>query len=227
MDAFLAPAFLPFSIALGLLFGLMLLEILAALVGGTLLGLGGEAEFDLDIDTGLEGADGFDLADADMLEVGEAPNLDAATGPGDWLGLSKAPTMVWVAALLLGFGLTGLIVQTITGSIIPSGITAIAAALAGVGFARQFAGVFARLIPKSESTALSERSLGRRKGVVSQGTAARGKPAEVRVVDGHGNMHHLRAEPLRDDVAIPPGTEVLVMRQPGGHGYRLIPLSDL
>ena len=135
--------------------------------------------------------------------------------------------MVWVAALLLAFGLTGLVVQTITGGIIPAGLTAIGAGVIGVGFAKRFARTFARLIPKSESAAMSERSLGRRKGVVSQGTAARGKPAEVRVTDGHGNTHYLRAEPLRDEIEIPQGTEVLVMRRAGQDSYRLIPLSDI
>ncbi|MEL7124908.1 MAG: OB-fold-containig protein [Pseudomonadota bacterium] len=227
MAALLDPAFLPFSMALGLLVGLMAMEVLALLVGGTVMGLGGEAELDLDFDAGLESVDGLDLGDGVEFDVGEAPDLDAAAGPGDWLGLSKAPTMVWVAALLLGFGLTGLIVQSVTGAILPAGLTAIAAGVVGVGFARRFASGFARLIPKSESTAMSERALGRRKGVVSQGTAARGNPAEVRVMDGHGNTHYLRAEPLRDEVAIPQGTEVLVMRQAGGKTYRLIPLSDL
>lgn len=226
MASLLDPAFLPFSLALALLFGLLAIEVVAALVGGTLLGLGGEAEFDLDFDAGLDGADAIDIADAVDVDLAEAPELDAPTGAGDWLGISKAPTMVWVAALLLAFGLTGLIVQSLTGAFLPAGLTAIGAGVVGVAFAKRFAKGFDRLIPKSESSALSERSLGRRKGVVSQGTAARGKPAEVRVVDGHGNTHYLRAEPSRDDDTIPQGTEVLVIRQAGEKTYRLIPLSE-
>ena len=236
MTAFLDPTFLPFSLALGLLFGLLALELVAVLVGGTLFGLGNDADFDLDVDAGL---DASDMGDFDLdMDAGDALDLDAeldaaeapdaaAAGPGDWLGLSRAPTMVWIAALLLGFGITGLAVQSVTGGFIPAPLTAIGAGIVGVGFAKRFARTFARLIPKSESSALSEHSLGRRKGVVSQGTAARGKPAEVRVVDGHGNTHYLRAEPLRDAVTIPQGTEVLVMRDRHSDGYRLIPLSEL
>ncbi len=229
MAPFLDPTFLPFSLALGLLFGLLALELVAVLVGGTVFGLGNDAEFDIEVDAGLDsGLDGADLDTLDLDAVdAEAPDVAADSGAGDWLGLSRAPTMVWVAALLLAFGLTGLVVQTITGGIIPAGLTAIGAGVIGVGFAKRFARTFARLIPKSESAAMSERSLGRRKGVVSQGTAARGKPAEVRVTDGHGNTHYLRAEPLRDEIEIPQGTEVLVMRRAGQDSYRLIPLSDI
>ena len=63
MAALLDPAFLPFSMALGLLVGLMAMEVLALLVGGTVMGLGGEAELDLDFDAGLESVDGRDLGD--------------------------------------------------------------------------------------------------------------------------------------------------------------------
>lgn len=241
MAPLLDPNFVPFSIALGLLFGLMVLELIIALMGGTLLGLGGDTDVDLDVDLGLDGGleslDGLDLGDAeldfDLGDLGEAPDVMtvAPDGPGDWLGITKAPTMIWVAALLLGFGLTGLILQTVvqnlTGAALPVSMAIAVSGIFGLGFAKRFARTFARLIPKSETTALSERSLGRRRGVVSQGTAARGAPAEVRVMDGHGNTHYLRAEPLRDEAKIPQGTEVLVMRQPRVGGYRLIALSDL
>lgn len=241
METLLSPPFVPFSIALGLLFGLMALELVIALLGGTILGLGGsDTDFDLDMDVdagleGLESLDGIDLDGAELEfelgELGEAPDVAAAEGPGDFLGISKAPTMIWVAALLLGFGLTGVVLQSVlqnlTGAAFPALMASAIAGVVGLGFAKRFARVFARLIPKSESSALSERALGRRKGIVSQGTAARGKPAEVRVTDGYGNTHYLRAEPLRDDEQIPQGSEVLVMRQARSGDYRLIALSDL
>ncbi|MEP4196697.1 MAG: OB-fold-containig protein [Aliishimia sp.] len=241
MATFLDPIFLPFSFALGLLFGLMALELIIALLGGTLFGMGADldldTDFDVGLDAGLDGVDGLDLGDADLDfelgDLGEAPDVlpGAMDGPGDWLGISRAPVMVWFAALLLGFGLTGLILQTLlqnlAGAAFPTSLAVLISGVFGVGFAKRFARVFARFIPKTESAALSERSLGRRKGIVSQGTAARGKPAEVRIIDGHGNTHYLRAEPLRDEAEIPQGTEVLVMRQARIGGYRLIAVSDL
>ena len=58
-------------------------------------------------------------------------------------------------------------------------------------------------------------------------TTARGRPAEVRVSDRFGNTHYLRAEPLRDDVSIAQGTEVIVLRQRYDEGYRIVALGDI
>ena len=235
IDLLLDPSLLPFAIALGLLFGLMALELISALLGGTLLGLDNDADLDLDLDVDLDGPDGIDFTSLGLDSAETAVDLDlgeSATGPissTDWLGISKVPTLIWVAALLLGFGLIGVIIQTavvsIFGTALPAALAILPSAFGGLWFTRKFAGVFAAILPKSESSALSIRHLGRRRGVVSQGTASRGKPAEVRVIDGHGNTHHLRAEPLRDDDVIPQGADVIVMRKSLDEGYRMVALS--
>jgi hypothetical protein len=91
--------------------------------------------------------------------------------------------------------------------------------------ARGFSRLFARLLPRNYSESVSETELGRRRGVITVGTAARGKPAEVRVTDRHGNIQYLRAEPAQDGTTLPQGTEVLVMRNPRTRRYTLIPLE--
>ena len=231
IDLLFNPSLLPFAIALGLLFGLMALELISALLGGTLLGLDNDADLDLDLD----GPDGIDFTSLGLDSADTAVDLDlgeSATGPissTDWLGISKVPTLIWVAALLLGFGLIGVVIQTavvsIFGTALPAALAILPSAFGGLWFTRKFAGVFVAILPKSESSALSIRHLGRRRGIVSQGTASRGKPAEVRVIDGHGNTHHLRAEPLRDDDVIPQGADVIVMRKSLDEGYRMVALS--
>ena len=250
--SFLSPEMVAFTLSLALLGGLLILELIFALLGATLLGAGGEADFDAEVgDIGLDGldaADGFDISelgvDIDGLDVDlgeyELPELDAdgaaadtavdaPAGPLAWLGLGKAPLVLWMAALFLGFGLSGLILQNIMLSIfgwmLPALIAVPLAAIPGLAFTRRFAGVFARLLPKMETTAVSRTRLARRMGVVTQGTAARGRPAEVKVTDFHGNTHYIRAEPLQDDQQIDRGTEVLIMRHRPTGGFRLIPLN--
>ncbi len=71
---------------------------------------------------------------------------------------------------------------------------------------------------------VSKRQLGKRMGTVTQGTAARGIPAEVRVTDRYGNTHYLRAEPMGDADTIPQGAQVLVLRHRPTGGFRLIAL---
>lgn len=253
-DLLFSDGMFPFTLALALLFGLLALEVVFGLLGGTLLGAGADGVDldgpdmdvdlpdlgDMDIDLGLDGTD-IDIADLELAEPDldlDGPDLDADMpdgAPGGlgtvaaWLGFGKMPALIWLAAILLAFGLTGLVIQTVAtnlfGGPLPSWLPALPAAASAIWFARQFGALFAHLLPKMETEALSERHLGRRTGVVTQGTAARGRPAEVRVTDRYGNMHYLRAEPLRDDVTIPQGTEVMVLRHRYETGYLLVALN--
>jgi hypothetical protein len=65
------------------------------------------------------------------------------------------------------------------------------------------------------------------RGTVTQGTARRGSPAEVRLRDRHGNTHYQRCEPWHEADVIPEGTEVVTlrMRRPdGGWSLRILPI---
>ena len=70
-------------------------------------------------------------------------------------------------------------------------------------------------MPKTETTAVRARHLGGYHGTITQGTASRGKPAEVKIKDRHGNIHYLRVEPLHDDDSFVQGTDVTLIRKRG------------
>lgn len=247
-DQLLSDGFIPFTISLAILFGLMALELVFALLGATLLGAGGEGADidgpdidgpdmdigDLDIEIDLDGMD-IDAADLELpnfadveIETDTPDGIGNTGGLAAWLGFGKMPMLIWLASILMAFGITGVVLQNLIagvfGGTAPAWIVALPAAFVAIFFARHFGALFARLIPKTETQALSERHLGRRQGVVTQGTATRGRPAEVRVTDRYGNIHYLRAEPLRDEARIPQGTEVLVLRHRYDGGYLLVPL---
>ena len=241
-DLYLTEPFVPFTIALALFFGLLALEIVLGLLGGTLLGLGADSDLDVDLDIDAPDLGDLDIdfgdADPELFDFAEPEadiDLDGPdtaippAGPAAWLGIGKMPMLIWIAALLIAFGVSGILVQAIAASTIgvalPALVAACPAAVAALWFARTFGGLFARLLPKTESTAMSARHLGRRTGVVTQGTARRGSPTEVKVTDRHGNTHYLRAEPLNDEAEIPAGTQVLVLRHRLEEGYRLVPLG--
>lgn len=249
-DYLFAPAFLPFSFALALLFGLAALELAALLIGTSFLG--GESDAGIDAGDGpdLGGADladmgdlsleadglgdlgDVDLADIDGLDAAEGSDALQAGGGGlsAWLGLGQMPMLIWLATVLLGFGLSGTALQMALRDLLsmtaPAWMASVPAAGFALWFARRFGAGFARILPQVETEALSDRSLGRRRGVVTQGTAAKGRPAEVRVMDGYGNAHYLRAEPLAKGEEIAQGTEVLVIRDRRQDAYVLIPLSE-
>lgn len=236
-DFLLDAAFAPFTFALALLVGLLGLEVVALLLGGSLMGGDSDADLDAPVGGEFDGAEltGLDLGDLDLdLDAPELEGAEAPTASGGgvlgWLGIGKVPLLIWLAAWLMAFGLAGIGGQMLLRDAftvaLPAGLAAIPAALLAFWFARGFGAVFARLLPKNETQALSESALGRRRGVVTQGTAARGRPAEVRVMDGYGNAHYLRAEPLNDQEQIASGTEVLVIRDRRAKRYVLVPLSD-
>ncbi|MEO1562845.1 MAG: OB-fold-containig protein [Pseudomonadota bacterium] len=244
MGFLLETAFAPFTLALALFFGLLVLEIVAGFVGATLLGLGSDAEIDVDLSDvdladidldviDLEAVDleGFDISLSDF----EGPDVAAAAPSGatnfwGWLGLGKVPMLIWVAAFLVGFGLTGMTVQVlwleVLGLSLPVLIVAAAAGAIGLWIAKSFGRVLARILPKTETSALSERRLGRRRGIITTGTARRGSPAEVRVSDQFQNTHYIRAEPLKDDANISAGTEVLVLRATYDGSYYLVEIPN-
>lgn len=242
-DTLLSAPYVPFAFALTLLLGLLVLEIVFAVMGGTLLGSdpdgidGPDIDVDApdigDLDLDLDGIeidpDVFELADLAEAEVDAPANAGSLGALTAWLGFGRMPAMIWLAVMLMAFGLSGITLQSLAEGLLgrpvgpwPAGLVAGGIA---IWFTRGFGALFARLLPRTETSALSERHLGRRTGVITQGTAARGRPAEVRVTDRYGNLHYLRAEPLRDDAEIPQGTEVLVLRHKLNDGYRLVALS--
>ncbi|MBY4891591.1 YqiJ family protein [Rhodobacteraceae bacterium N5(2021)] len=255
LDTLLSGPFMPFTLSLALLFGLLALELVVLMLGGSLMGdnaevdgpdLDGDLEFEVEVELealdldglDLDGLDGFDAEALDLegmdfdttgIELApEGASVTAAPSPLGWLGLGMMPTLIWLACLFMAFGVAGVALQAIAiaalGGPFPALLAAIPSALAAVWFTGRFGALFARLIPKTESQSVSSRQLGRRKGTVTQGTARRGTPAEVRVTDRYGNTHYLRAEPLKDADTIPQGTEVLVLRHRPSGGFRLIAL---
>lgn len=217
-----SPNTVPFAIALAVVTGLFLLELLSALLGGSILGVGTDApdvdaEFDFDLSTELD-------ADVDV-DVGDTPEgmdaAEAATSGGvfTWIGARDVPFLIWLVSFLTMFGLFGLILQSILTSTIgvqlPALLASAAVIIPALAVTRVIANWVALLMPKTETTALKARHLGGYNGTITQGTASRGKPAEIKIKDRHDNIHYLRVEPLRDDDVFPQGSEVTLIRKRG------------
>ena len=220
MVAFLtSPGLWPFTLALCLLVALMLVELFMMLVGVSMLSAdvdGPELDADIDLDADLE-------LDAEL----GADGAEAGGGVSAWLGLGRVPLAFWVASALTGFGVSGYVIQSLmsgaVGGVLPAMLAVPAAIPPTVFFAKFVSGWLGRVLPKTESSALTERGLTGLHGTITQGTAKPGVPAEVRVKDRHGNTHYLRLEPY-EDVALPQGSDVTVVRRDGK--LRALGLSD-
>ncbi|MEM6308110.1 MAG: OB-fold-containig protein [Pseudomonadota bacterium] len=141
--------------------------------------------------------------------------------------MGKAPFIIWLGTVLLGFGATGIVLQSILLNLsltVSAIVVAVPAAVVALWMAKTFAAAFAAILPKSETSALSTKRFGGYRGKVTQGTARRNHPAEVRITDRFGNNHYLRAEPLHDDDHIAQGTEVIILRNIRTGHMRLLPI---
>ncbi|MEM7211995.1 MAG: OB-fold-containig protein [Pseudomonadota bacterium] len=211
----------PFTMALALVMGLLILEVLMSLIGLSLMGEGPDADIgDADFDAGLDTDIGPEIdgtAEIDGAELDPDADLSLGDTPGGlsaWLGFGEVPIILWAAGMLTAFGISGYLLQTATNAALGISLPLAAAIplclpptiMAGRWFAR----TLARIVPKTETAAINRRSLGGRRGVIAQGSARRGSPAQARVRDGHGNFHYVRVEPVDGDAIYPQGTEVLI-----------------
>lgn len=241
------PGIFPFLIAAGLVLCLLFLEVLLLMLG--LSSAVPEAELgDLpDLDVELSGMNAPELAAeldvpvdlATQIELGlaeadlpEAP-IETTASPAsgglfDFLGLRKQPLTIWLAIFLALFAGAGLVLQSgmmaLFGHMLPRLVAVPLALIPSLALTRSLSGALARLIPRDETSAISERSLGRKRGVITVGTSRRGSPAQVRITDRYGNTHYAMLEPLSGKDEIPEGTEVLVLRLRSGV-LRLVPLG--
>jgi len=236
LDFLLSPPVVPFTLSLGLLAGLLVLELVALVLGASVLGQGGA---DLSApeapDIPLPDLSQADLAgvDAADLDLGGAPAAPESTGLAAVLGLGRMPVLIWAAAALAGFGLSGYLLQSLAqtalGAPLSPWLAALPAAALGLVFARAYGGLLARLIPGTETTVRTNAMLNGKRGTVSQGTARAGLAAEVRVTDAYGNLHFVRAEPLLAGATIPQGTQVLLLRirqGPARGQFRILALTQ-
>jgi hypothetical protein len=155
--------------------------------------------------------------------VPEAPDgIDGALG---WLHVGKVPILVLLILFLFGFSVGGYLIQMFThgliGAHLPALIAAVPAAFIGISTVRALGGLLAHIIPKDETTAVSNLTLIGRAGVVITGTAKAGMAAEVKIRDQHGISHYLMVEPDLQDEEFEQGTEVLIVKK-NGATYRAI-----
>ena len=222
--------------ALTLVAGLLLLEVIMSLLGLSIMGDGADADFDADLGADFDADLDADF-DADFeVDLDGASELDAeidapdgpagASGLSSWLGFGEVPVILWAAGMLTAFGISGYILQSASsaalGTLLPLFAAVPLALPPAVIAGRWFARTLARIVPKTETSAINRRSLGGRRGVIAQGTAIRGRPAQARVRDGYGNMHYVRVEPVDDGASYPQGTEVLIR---DGRGPVLLALA--
>ncbi|MEM7427265.1 MAG: YqiJ family protein [Pseudomonadota bacterium] len=214
LTTFLAEQNFPFSLAIGLVLAIAVLEGVLTLLGFGLSALLDGFNADVDIPD----------ADAD-LDVDA--DLDGVSGAGGsslgsilaWLRFGEVPAIILLIIFLSAFGALGFalqaIVHSVSGFYLPAIIAVFPAFLAAMPAVRVFGGAMARLMPKEETSAVSRNSLIGRIATITLGTARAGAPAQGKVRDEHGLEHYVMIEPDVADETFAQGAEVLLVRSEG------------
>lgn len=197
---------LPFTVALGLMLVLVLVELVGFLAGvGLSDWLHGHVP---------------DLTDADGAEVAGESFAGRFIG---WLGIGRVPALIVLAVFLTCFGLLGLTLQAfavaLTGGLLSAFLAAPLAFIAALPCVRIGSLLLGRVLPRDETQVASRRSLVGHVATIVLGQARAGSPAQAKVRDDAGQMQYVMVEPDSIDDAFGPGDAVLLVAQHGA-GFR-------
>lgn len=204
LEQLLSPAYMPFAISFVIMVGIGLIEAVG-------LGLG---QLDLDAGAHIDGTS----------QSSEVTLID-------WLGLGDIPILIWLTSLLACFTLIGVAIQQVAaatfGAPVAPAVAAGGALVGGLILNTFAANGLARILPGTETSAISSDDLVRRRGTILEGAARRGQPARAKVVDHHGQAHYVMVEPHEDSDVIAQGETALLVRREGSLFFALPDASTL
>ena len=199
MDWF-ASGMAPFTVALLVAGGLLVIELIGALLGAMPSDMiDGALDFDADGDADVDGSAG----------------LGAAFG---WMGFGRVPALVVLMAFLVSFGLAGAAIQWAAEAVwtmLPGWLAAIPALVLAVPSTRAISGAVAKILPSEETEASSSDGFVGRVATLGPATARVGLPAEAKLTDMYGQTHYVRVVPAEGDT-LEAGRDVLLIDKTGG-----------
>lgn len=149
-------------------------------------------------------------------------DLDFGVGLDDggmlgWLGFGRVPLLVLLIAFLASFGILGFaiqqVAQSVSGAMLPIwGATPLAAVLS-LPVTKILARGLGRIMPHDQTTAYPLEGLVGLAASITIGRAVHGSPARARVIDPHGQAHHVMVEPDDGTVVFNEGDTVLLVRR--------------
>jgi hypothetical protein len=194
VSLFTAPETLPFGVGFGLIVGIALLEGFGMLVS----------------------LSPSNLIDDWLPDVSGDGALDRVLG---WLHIGRVPALVLLLLFLAGYVLFGyglqMVAHGLLGGYLPAWMAGLLAVPSGMATVRGLGALIAHIVPRDETSVVSEQSLVGRVGVVTAGVARRGLAAQARVRDALGRSHYLMVEPDLDDEVFEEGAQVLIVRKAG------------
>ncbi|CAN2040324.1 YqiJ family protein [Candidatus Magnetomoraceae bacterium gMMP-15] len=201
MEFITADQNLCFTIAIAVMLGIALLEGITTILGFGLSTL--IEQFVPDID--------FDM-DIDLDHVGGLSRFYA------WFNVGRVPVFILFIILITSFGLIGLSIQFIlykSFMLMPGWVVSIPSIILAFLFVKLMGKFLGNLIPKDETSAVSENSFIGKLAVITLGRAKKNYPAQAKLKDEHGKTHYIMVEPDNDDEIFETGTKVIIIDRKG------------
>jgi len=171
-----------FAIALSIVAILGLLEGIGMLIGLSVINIMDQfSPFELDVEI-----------DTDISANGLTPLLG-------WLYLNKLPLLVWAVLFLTSFSISGytfnFVVLGTFSATLPTFIAYIFAFTLAIFMTRLIGKPLAKILPKNESSAVSNHSFTGLVAKITIGTAKKNSPAEAVLVDQFNQKHYVLVAP--------------------------------
>ncbi len=213
----------PFTVSLTIMLLIAFLEGVSTFLGSGLSHLIDSIIPDIDMDVDIDADVDIDVdADIDSPEIVHAGVLSKTLG---WFRLGKVPFLIILIIFLTSFGIIGLTIQTtlfkITGLILPGLVASAISLPITLPIVRLLTGIIAKIIPKDETDAVSEKSFIGRMAIITLGKASFGSPAQAKLKDQFGTTHYLMIEPDVKDLEFKQGDQVLIVKQTSS-GFKAI-----
>jgi hypothetical protein len=195
MTLFSAAETIPFGVAMAVMLGLAILEIVGFLIAISPSEWVDHMVFpDLHVDGGADGVLG-------------------------WLHIGKVPTLILLMLFLTCFAITGYAVQMLSQSLqhayLPAVVAVAPALLGAVVSVHLFGGWISRIIPRDESSAISESEFIGKLVTVTSASSLHGIASQARFRDTDGRAYFMLVEPEQEGFNLQDGMQVLVVQKVG------------
>ncbi|QJR82253.1 YqiJ family protein [Alteromonas pelagimontana] len=187
-----------FSVAIGVVVVLFVVECIGLLFGASLLGV-------------FDDIPGYELTSDTDIDVGHP------TAFANWLSLDKLPLMIWVIIFLTLFGLTGYLLnylyEQFFQSLIPALLSLPVASVSALILTGGIGKRIAPLLPKNETSAISDDEYFGAIAKITIGTARPGSPAEAKFVDKYAQAHYVLVEPFEAQEVFSQGEKIILVKK--------------
>ncbi len=200
IEFLLADMNIGFAIALCLVLALAVLEGVGMLIGLSMMNL-------LDHISPIE----LDLeVDADLPAGGLTPLLG-------WLCLNRLPLLIWLVLFLTSFGIAGYSLNYILLNNfevnLPEFLTYALSFIFSLYATHHIGKPLSRLLPKNESSAISNNSFNGLIATITIGTAKQDSPAEASLTDSFNQKHYVLVTPDSDTEEFNQGQQVVLVEK--------------